>query len=116
MTTDAHPADTRADIPAVLGTLLADKFALYLKTKSFHSLIGRLRRNEDNPVASRDMLAELLRDTRLLVEEMRQAHALCDERNDVATASLLENWIDEAEGRAWFLCEAGRSCQSRPAP
>jgi starvation-inducible DNA-binding protein len=55
------------------------------------------------------MLPELLQDNRRLGEEIRQAHALCDEQNDVATASLLENWTDEAEGHAWFLYEAGRT-------
>jgi starvation-inducible DNA-binding protein len=146
---------TNSDIPAVLSALLADMFALYVKTKNFHwhvsgphfrdyhlllddqatqifaatdpiaervrklggqtiksiGQIARLQRIEDNnaaEVAPRDMLAELLQDNRRLAEEMRQAHALCDEQNDVATASLLENWIDEAEGRAWFLYEAGR--------
>ncbi len=73
--------------------------------------IGRLQGIEDNgaaQVAARDMLAELLRDNQRLAGEMRQAHALCDDEGDVATASLLENWIDEAEGRAWFLYEAGQ--------
>jgi starvation-inducible DNA-binding protein len=54
------------------------------------------------------MLAELLEDNRLLAEQMLKTHTLCDERGDVATASLIENWIDEAEGRAWFLLEAVR--------
>jgi starvation-inducible DNA-binding protein len=146
---------TNSDIPAVLSALVADMFALYVKTKNFHwhvsgphfrdyhllldeqatqifaatdpiaervrklggqtiksiGQIARLQRIEDNnaaEVAPRDMLVELLQDNRRLAEEMRQAHALCDEQNDVATASLLENWIDEAEGRAWFLYEASR--------
>ena len=54
------------------------------------------------------MLAELRDDNMQLTTEMREAHGLCDEHEDVATASLLENWIDEAERRAWFLFEAGR--------
>ncbi len=73
--------------------------------------IGKLQRLEDNnaaQLAAQDMLSELLRDNQRLAGEMRQAHALCDDQGDVATASLLENWIDEADGRAWFLFEAGQ--------
>jgi starvation-inducible DNA-binding protein len=55
-----------------------------------------------------DMLAELRDDNRQLVASLREAHNVCDEGNDVATASLIENWIDEAERRAWFLFEATR--------
>jgi len=54
------------------------------------------------------MLAELRDDNQQLVTRMRQAHATCDEHGDVATASLLEVWIDEAERRVWFLFESGR--------
>jgi starvation-inducible DNA-binding protein len=54
------------------------------------------------------MLAELRDDNQRLVASMREVHSLCDEHNDVATASLLENWIDESERRVWFLYEAGR--------
>jgi starvation-inducible DNA-binding protein len=54
------------------------------------------------------MLAELLKDNRRFGEEIRQAHALCDEQSDIATASLLENWTDEAEDHAWFFYEGGR--------
>ena len=43
-----------------------------------------------------------------MVEQLREAHGLCDEAGDVATASLIENWIDEAERRVWFLFEATR--------
>jgi starvation-inducible DNA-binding protein len=73
--------------------------------------ISRLQRITDNDidkVAPADMLAELLHDNRLIVGEMRHVHALCDEQDDVSSASLLENWIDEAEGRAWFLDETAR--------
>jgi starvation-inducible DNA-binding protein len=73
--------------------------------------IARLQRVADNDegyVAPEDMLAELLEDNRQLVVSFRGAHALCDERGDVAGASLIENWIDEAEHRAWFLDEATR--------
>jgi starvation-inducible DNA-binding protein len=54
------------------------------------------------------MLAELRDDNRQLVANMRETHGICDEGGDVASASLLETWIDEAERRAWFLFEAGR--------
>jgi starvation-inducible DNA-binding protein len=49
------------------------------------------------------MLAELAADNQALTRSLRHAHNVCDERNDVATCSLIENWIDQAEGRAWFL-------------
>jgi len=73
--------------------------------------ISRLQRIPDNDaeyVTPADMLAELHDDTKALVLSMREAHALCDEAGDVATTSLLENWIDEAQRRAWFLFEATR--------
>ncbi|CAM5785061.1 Dps family protein [Rhizobacter fulvus] len=138
-----------------LNALLADFFALYLKTKNFHwhmsgphfrdyhlmldeqadqiyavtddlaervrkiggttlrsiGHIAKLQRVLDNDadfVAPKDMLAELRNDNRDMVERMREAHALTDELNDVVTTSLLENWIDDAERRAWFLFEATR--------
>jgi starvation-inducible DNA-binding protein len=73
--------------------------------------IGRLQRVLDNDaelVTPTDMLAELRDDNKQLVASMRETHDLCDEHRDVATASLLENWIDEAERRTWFLFEATR--------
>jgi starvation-inducible DNA-binding protein len=73
--------------------------------------IQRLQRVEDNDadfVTPLDMLAELRDDNKQLVAHMRVTHDLCDEHGDVATASLLENWIDEAERRTWFLFEATR--------
>jgi starvation-inducible DNA-binding protein len=73
--------------------------------------IGRLQRLLDNDaefVSPSAMLAELRDDNRQLTAFMRETHALCDEHNDVATASLLEVWIDEAERRTWFLFEATR--------
>ena len=73
--------------------------------------VGRLQRLLDNDadyVTPEDMLAELREDNKQLVASMRETHSLCDEHNDVATASLLEVWIDEAERRIWFLFEAGR--------
>jgi starvation-inducible DNA-binding protein len=73
--------------------------------------IGRLQRVKDNDadyVTPLDMLAELRDDNKQLVSSMRETHDLCDEHGDVATASFLENWIDEAERRVWFLFEASR--------
>jgi len=147
--------DARRDISGALNALLADFFALYLKTKNFHwhvsgphfrdyhllldeqadqiyattdpiaervrklggttvrsiGHITRLQRVADNDaefVTPRDMLAELREDNAGLADRMRATHGVCDEHNDVATASLLEVWIDEAERRAWFLFEATR--------
>ncbi|MEJ8570661.1 DNA starvation/stationary phase protection protein [Microbaculum marinum] len=143
------------DVSAALATLLADVFALYLKTKNFHwhmsgphfrdyhllldeqgeqlfaatddiaerarklggttlrsiGHIHRLQRIADNDaeyVTASDMLAELRDDNMRLASYLRETHGLCDEHGDVATASLIENWIDEAERRVWFLYEAGR--------
>ena len=77
--------------------------------------ISRLQRIEDNDadyVTPLDMLAELRDDNKQLVAKMREAHELCARHNDVATTSLLEVWIDEAERRTWFLFEASRSAES----
>jgi starvation-inducible DNA-binding protein len=74
--------------------------------------ISRLQRIADNNaeyVSPRDMIAELRDDNATLTKTMREVHALCDEAGDVATASLLENWIDESEKRVWFLFECGRA-------
>jgi len=148
-------ADATRDISAALTTLLADMFALYIKTKNFHwhmsgrhfrdyhllldeqstqiyettdviaerarkiggttirsiGQIGRLQRIRDNDVdyvTAADMLAELRDDNQQLVAHMRETHSLCDEHGDVATTSLIEVWIDEAERRTWFLYETGR--------
>jgi starvation-inducible DNA-binding protein len=73
--------------------------------------IARLSRVLDNDaeyVEPLDMLAELRDDNQSLAARMRETHGLCDELRDVATASLLEVWIDEAERRTWFLFEASR--------
>ena len=143
------------DISAALTALLADTFALYVKTKNFHwhvsgphfrdyhlmldeqgaeilgmtdviaerarklggptlrsighiSRLQRVRDNDTDYVTPADMLAELREDNRDLAQRMRETHALCDEHGDVASASLLEQWIDDAEGRVWFLYEASR--------
>jgi starvation-inducible DNA-binding protein len=76
--------------------------------------IARLQRVLDNDadfVTPMDMLAELRDDNKQLVTRMRETHDVCDEHGDVATASLLEVWIDEAERRTWFLFEASRAGQ-----
>src|SRR3954447_13097036 len=73
--------------------------------------IARLQRLVDNDaeyVSPLDMLAELREDNQRLAASMRAAHGMCDERGDVATASLLEVWIDEVERRVWFLFESSR--------
>jgi starvation-inducible DNA-binding protein len=77
--------------------------------------ITRLQRISDNEadyVTPLDMLAELREDNSTLAARMRELHGVCDEYGDVATASLLENWIDEAEQRAWFLFEASRGAET----
>ena len=74
--------------------------------------IARVKRIPDNDadyVSPEDMLSELWEDNKALVLSMRSAHDLCDEAGDVATASLLENWIDEGQRRAWFLFETTRA-------
>jgi starvation-inducible DNA-binding protein len=144
--------NARKDVGRSLVALLADVFALYLKTKNFHwhmsgphfrdyhllldeqatqifdttdaiaergrklgattirsiGHIARLQRIADNDaeiVGPQDMLTELASDNELLVKAMRGVHNACDEHGDVATASLLEVWIDEGERRVWFLRE-----------
>ena len=153
------PTDLRSnaskDIAGALNAILADSFALYLKTKNFHWHVSgphfrdyhllldeqadqifattdviaervrkiggntlrsigdisrqqRLADNDANYVEPQDMLAELRDDNQRVVASMREAHGLCDEHEDVATASLLEVFIDEAERRVWFLYETSR--------
>jgi starvation-inducible DNA-binding protein len=141
------------EIASSLRELLADVFALYVKTKNFHwhmsgphfrdyhlllddqgeqifamtddiaeraRKIGgttlrsisdiaehqRLHDNNDEFVGPKEMLAELVDDNQQLTKFLRSTHEICDRHNDVATASLIENWIDETERRAWFLFEA----------
>jgi len=145
----AEGATTIAD---GLNAVVADLFALYVKTKNFHwhmtgphfrdyhqmlddqgaqvletidpaaervrklgrttlrsvGQIARLRRAADNEAESvtpADMLTELRGDNLLLVSALRDLHDICDRNNDIATASLIENWIDEADGRIWFLAQ-----------
>ena len=80
---------------------------------ALHSIghVKKLQRVLDNDadyVTPQDMLAELREDNKTMAKNMRTLHEVCDEHNDVATASLLENWIDETEQRTWFLFEAAR--------
>src|SRR3954451_16733622 len=143
------------DISGAMNAILADVFALYLKTKNFHwhmsgphfrdyhllldehgdqlfamtdaiaervrkiggttlrsiGHIGRIKRIADNDadnVTPKDMLSELWEDNKALVLRMRSAHGLCDDAGDVATTSVLENWIDDTQRRAWFLYEICR--------
>jgi starvation-inducible DNA-binding protein len=159
----ATPTDLRADatrdIAGAMNAILADVFAMYLKTKNFHwhmsgphfrdyhllldeqadqlfamtdpiaervrklgaltirsiGQIARMQRISDNDadyVEPSDMLAELREDNQVLTARLREAHDLCDEHRDVATASLIEVWIDETERRTWFLFESNRHADS----
>jgi len=77
--------------------------------------IARIQRVSDNDadyVEPEDMLAELREDSNTLAARLREAHDVCDEHRDIATASLIEVWIDETERRAWFLFEASRQADS----
>jgi DNA-binding ferritin-like protein len=86
------------EISTDLRKLLADVFALYVKTKNFQ--------DNDNPSLTPEaMLTDLLANDQELIKYLRATHDVCDRHNDVATASLIENWIDETENRAWFLYE-----------
>jgi starvation-inducible DNA-binding protein len=147
--------DATKDISGAMNAILADVFALYLKTKNFHwhmsgphfrdyhllldeqadqvfamsdpiaervrkiggttvrsiGHIARLQRVEDNDapyVEPEDMLAELREDNKALTARLREAHGVCEEHEDIATASLIEVWVDETERRTWFLFEASR--------
>ncbi|MNT72367.1 Ferritin-like domain protein [compost metagenome] len=71
--------------------------------------IQRLLDNDADYVTPQDMLAELADDNRQLTGFLRATHAVCDSHNDVASTSLIENWIDEAERRTWFLYESTRA-------
>ena len=148
-------AEATRDISGAMNAILADVFALYLKTKNFHwhlsgphfrdyhlmfdghadqlfamtdpvaerirkiggstlksiGHISRLQRVLDNDaeyVDPEDMLAELCEDNKVLAARLREVHNVCDEYRDLATASLIETWIDETERRTWFLFEASR--------
>jgi starvation-inducible DNA-binding protein len=146
------------DIAAAMNAILADVFALYVKTKNFHwhmsgphfrdyhllldeqadqlfamtdpiaervrkvggltlhsiGQIARTQRVLDNDaeyVEPLDMIAELADDNKTLAARLREAHNVCDEHRDIATASLIEVWIDETERRTWFLFEIKRGRQ-----
>jgi starvation-inducible DNA-binding protein len=146
------------DIAGAMNAILADVFALYLKTKNFHwhmsgphfrdyhllldehgdqlyamtdpiaerirklggltiksigqiSRIQRVLDNDADYVDPSDMIAELAEDNQTLAARLREAHNVCDEDRDVATASLIEVWIDETERRTWFLTEIKRGRQ-----
>ena len=152
--TDLKAVDTK-DVAAAMNGILADVFALYLKTKNFHwhmsgphfrdyhvmldeqadqlyamtdpiaerirklggttlrsiGHIARTQRILDNDAAyvePSDMLAELCEDNKTVAKRLREVHSVCDESNDIASASFIEVWIDETERRTWFLFEAGR--------
>jgi starvation-inducible DNA-binding protein len=84
-----------------------------LGARTIHSIgeIARLSSIKDNDkdyVSPGDMLTELMNDNKAVIKRMRQAHEIADKHNDVATASILENFIDAAEKRNWFLFEASR--------
>jgi starvation-inducible DNA-binding protein len=147
--------DAMQSISAALNALLADTFALYVKTKNFHwhvsgphfrsyhllldeqadqieasidvlaervrkiggttirsighiAQLQRVRDNDEDLVLPGDMLCELMADNKAQIHNMREAHELADKHEDVATASLLEIFIDEAEKRCWFLFESSR--------
>jgi starvation-inducible DNA-binding protein len=148
-------AEASKSIAGGMNAILADVFALYMKTKNFHwhmsgphfrdyhllldeqadqiyamtdpiaerirktggmtlrsiGHIARLQRIKDNDaqyVDAKDMLAELREDNQALTGRLREVHEVVDALHDIATASLLENWIDETERRGWFLFEASR--------
>ncbi len=148
-------AEASQDIAGGMNAILADVFALYLKTKNFHwhmsgphfrdyhllldeqadqiyamadpiaerirktggstlrsiGHIARIQRIKDNDadyVEPLDMLAELREDNQALAGRLREVHDMVDEHRDIATASLIENWIDETERRVWFLFESSR--------
>ncbi len=110
---DCHlPLDDQAAQILATTDLIAERVRrLGGRTITYIGHIGQLQHIEDNDadeVEPRDMLAELLKDNWLLAKHMQATHALCDERGDVVSARLIENWIDEAEGRAWFLRDAAR--------
>ena len=79
-----------------------------LRSLGHSKRLQRLLDNDADYVTPLDMLAELREDNKQLAASLRETHALCDEHGDVASASLIETWIDEAEQRTWFLFEASR--------
>ena len=111
----ATPTDLKAsatkDIAGAMNLILANIFALYLKTKNFHWHISPTQRVLDSDaeyVEPMDMLAELRDDNNTLALNFREVRDVCDERRDIASASLIEVWIDETKRRTWFLFESIR--------
>ena len=104
--------DEQADQIYAMGDPIAERVrkvgGTTLRSIGHIARIQRIKDNDADYVDPLDMLAELREDNQRLAGFMRETHALCDNYNDVATASLLEVWIDEAEKRAWFLYEASR--------
>jgi starvation-inducible DNA-binding protein len=72
----------------------------------------RIKDNDAEYVDPLDMLAELREDNQMLAARLREVHDVVDEFRDIATASLIENWIDETERRTWFLFESSRDGKS----
>ena len=97
--------DTLAERVRKLGARTVHSFAEMLRLTS-------LKENEAPYMAPGDMLRELMNDNKTVIRNMRDAHELCDEHDDVATASILEVFIDEAERRNWFLFEASRTADN----
>ena len=88
-----------------------------LGKRTIHSIghIGKLQTVQDNDaefVGPLDMLRELMNDNKAMAASMRKAHQLCDDQKDIATASLLEVYVDETERRTWFLFEASRGADT----
>jgi starvation-inducible DNA-binding protein len=83
-----------------------------LRSLNQAATMTRVAPNEAPYVEPADMLAELMKDNRAYTQNLRAAHEVCDEHGDVATASLIENWIDETEKRVWFLYETMRKAQA----
>ena len=81
---------------------------LTLRSIGHVSRLQRLLDNDADYVEPLDMLAELREDNKTLTARLREAHEVCDEHGDIASASLIENWVDETERRTWFLFEASR--------
>src|SRR6195256_4031266 len=92
------------DITGAMNAILADVFALYLKTKNFHWHMSGPHFRDYHL-----LLAELADDNKTLAARLREAHNVTEEHRDVATTSLIEVWIDETERRTWFLTELKRS-------
>jgi starvation-inducible DNA-binding protein len=104
--------DEQADEIYAMGDPIAERVrklgGTTLRSVGQITKLQRVLDNDADYVTPEDMLAELRDDNKQLTANMRTLHELCDEHNDVATASLIENWIDETEKRTWFLFEADR--------